>query len=502
MPEYLLALLYILTLSTVFFIFAGQPAADIIGPGNFIRRRNLWFGLTLAAFMAQSFWVYAFVAMLLLIYTNRREINPPALFFFVLLTLPSGTIPLPGFGIINSLFELSHARILALLILLPAFFSLIRQSGTLSFGRTSSDKALAAYLLLTVILYLRETTLTDTLRQTFYLFMDVFLPFFVVSRSLKNMQAFKDALLSLVLAIMVISLIAVVETTKDWLLYRPLLNTLALQGGMTGYLGRDGILRASASAGQPIALGYLMVVGMGFYMFLQESIQQKIIRRLGMVVLTAGLIAPLSRGPWVGVCVLFIVFIATGRNPARRLMGWALAGILLLLLIYVLPGGERVINLLPFIGTTEQGNVEYRENLLTNSMIVIQRHPWFGSVDYMDTPEMLSLYEGGIIDVVNTYIRVALEEGFVGLGLFVGFFTLVVNGINRAMRSIANRDSEEYLLGRVLLATLLAILLIIFTVSSISIIPLVYWSVGGLGVAYAQMMRKLSNSNVQKEGIQ
>ena len=499
MPEYLYALLQILLLSAAFFSFADRPVVAIIGHGHFTRRRNLWFGLTLAAFLAPSFWVYAFIAMPLLIYTNRREINPPALFFFILFALPSGAIQLTGLGFVSHLFELSHARILALVILLPAFFSLIRQSDTLPFGHAGADKVLAAYLLLTVILYLRETTVTDTLRQTFYLFIDVFLPFFVISRSLKNLKIFKDAMLSLVIAIMLLALIAVVESFRDWLLYRPVIGGLGLNRGMTGYLGRDGMLRVSASVGHPIALGYLMVVGMGFYFFLQGNFQQKFIRRAGMALLAAGLIAPLSRGPWVGACVLFIVFIATGRNPARRLMGWALAGMLALPLISTLPGGARVINLLPFIGTTEKGNIDYREKLITNSIIVIQRNPWFGSIDYLKTPEMVALYEGRIIDVVNTYIAITLEQGFVGLGLFIGFFALVVIGVKRAMRSIVDRESEEYLLGRVLLATLMAILLIIFTVSSITIIPLVYWSVAGLGVAYAQMVRKLSDSNTLME---
>jgi hypothetical protein len=46
----------------------------------------------------------------------------------------------------------------------------------------------------------------------------------------------------------------------------------------------------------------------------------------------------------------------------------------------------------------------------------------------------------------------------------------------------------------VLLATLIGILVIIFTVSSITFIPVVYWSVAGLGVAYIQMVRRLHNS--------
>jgi len=490
MPEYIRALIVILVLTTTFFAFARRSACAITEAENFIQRRNIWLGLTLAAFLAQSFWIYTLIAIPLLIYANRREPNPPALFLFTLFALPMAFIPIPGMGLINYLFELSHARMLALLILLPAFVALLRQGDTPKFGRTAPDKALAAYLLLTVVLHLREASLTDTLRQALYLFIDVFLPYFVISRSLKNLQAFRDTLLSLVLAIMVLAPLAVFEFLKHWILYSSLLAQLEL-AGMTGYLGRDGMLRALVTAGQPIALGYLMVVGMGFYLFLQRSIPQKLTRRLGMALLAAGLFAPLSRGPWVGAVVMLVVFIATGRYAARRLVSLALAAMLVLPFVAMLPGGEKVINLLPFVGSTENENIDYRKNLLTNSMVVIERNPWFGSVDYLKTPEMEAMRQGdGIIDIVNTYVGIALESGFMGLGLFVAFFAMTLLGIYRAMRSISDRDSEEHLLGRVLLATLLAILIIIFTASSITVIPIVYWSVAGLGVAYAQMVRK------------
>ena len=73
--------------------------------------------------------------------------------------------------------------------------------------------------------------------------------------------------------------------------------------------------------------------------------------------------------------------------------------------------------------------------------------------------------------------------------MFVGFFALVIIGVYRAMRSLPDRDSEEHLLGRALLSALLSILVTISTVSNIAIIPIVYWSFAGLGVAYAQMVR-------------
>ncbi|MNJ71236.1 hypothetical protein D3C77_677560 [compost metagenome] len=40
----------------------------------------------------------------------------------------------------------------------------------------------------------------------------------------------------------------------------------------------------------------------------------------------------------------------------------------------------------------------------------------------------------------------------------------------------------------------MGILVIIFTVSSITIIPTVYWSIAGLGVAYIQRVRRLRAS--------
>ncbi len=449
--------------------------------------------MTLVAFLTFNFWAYTLIAIPLLIYANRHETNPTALFFFILLVLPMAYVQIPGMDLINYLFDLSHPRILALLILFPAFFYLLRQGDTLPFGRTWPDKAIAAYLLLTAMLYLREPSLTNTMRQVFYIFIDVFLPYFVVSRSLKDLQAFRDTLLSLVLAIMVLVPLAVFESYKHWLLYSSWTDAPELEGGMMGYLGRDGMLRAVVTAGQAIALGYLMVVGIGLYLFLQRSIQQKLIRRFGMALLAAGLIVPLSRGPWIGAAVLVVVFIATGRNPTRRLMSLALVAMLALPVISILPGGGKLINLLPIIGSTEKENIDYREKLITNSMVVIQRNPWFGSINYLVTPEMQSMRQGqGIIDIVNTYIRVTLESGFTGLGLFVAFFALTLTGIYRAMRSFPDRDSEEYLLGRVLLATLLAIMVIIFTVSSITIIPIMYWSIAGLGVAYAQMARRIS----------
>lgn len=495
MPEHLRALIVILALACIVFAFARRPATDLIPHSDFTRRRNLWLSLSALAFISHSFWVYAVLTALVLAITQRRERNPLALFFMLLFLIPPAPIQIPGLGLINYLFALDHVRLLALLILLPAFFTLRKRAGTLPFGRTWPDKLLALYLLLSALLHLRETTLTDTLRQTLYLFTDVFLPYYVASRALKQLSDFKDAMLAFALAAMVLALIGVFEYARHWLLYSALTNAMGIHWDMSNYLGRGGSLRASASTGQAIVLGYVISVAIGFYLFLHTSVRSRLQQRLGALLLAAGLFAPLSRGPWVGSAAIIAVFIATGRNAAKRLMLLGLAAVLALPLLSIIPGGNKLIDLLPYIGTIEKGNITYRERLLDNAIIVIQRNPVLGSIDFLSTPEMQSMIQGqGIIDIVNTYLIVTLKSGLIGLALFAGFFIAIALGIYKSFRTFQDKDDETLRLGRALLATLVGVLLTITTVSSISVIPVVYWSVAGLGVAYIQMVRNLRPS--------
>jgi O-antigen ligase len=495
MPEHFRALIVILVLTGIVFAMARRPAADLIPDRNFTRRRNLWFVLTLLAFVSHSFWVYAGIAAIVLTFAGNRERNPVALFFLLLFLIPPATAEIPGFGLVNYFFALNHIRVLALCVLLPAFLVLRKRADTVAFGRTWPDKLLAAYLLLTSLLFLRETTVTDTLRQMLYMFIEVFLPYYVASRALRNLSDFKDALFGFVLAAMVLSLIGLFEYAKHWQLYSAVVYAMGMQWD-PGYLSRGGSLRASATTGQAIALGFVISVAIGFYLYLQEEVRSKLQRSLGALLLAGGLYAPLSRGPWIGAAVMIVVFIGTGRKAIKRLMLLAAAGALALPLLAIVPGGQKVLDLLPFIGTVEVENITYRQRLIDNAVIVIQRNPWLGTFNFRSTPEMQSMIQGqGIIDIVNTYIGIALSFGLIGLTLFVVFFASVLLGIRKGMRSFPKEDDEARRLGRALLATLAGILITIVTVSSITVIPVVYWSVAGLCVAYAQMARRLKHTS-------
>ena len=490
MPEYIRALIVILVLSTMVFLFARKPGRQLVDIREFNRRRNLWYGVTIVAFLSQVFWVYVIATSLMLTFALKRENNPVALFFMLLFAVPASQLSIPGLGVINYLFALSHQRLLSLILLFPIFLSITRKNRSVGFGKLTPDKFIAAYILLIVSLSLRETSVTDTLRQAFYQFIDVFLPYFVVSRAINSMRAFQGVLLGFVLAVMVMALIAVFEATKFWLVYTSLENLWGIQSGFSRYGQlRAGFQRPEVTVGS-IPLGYLMATAIGFFLYLQQGVTTRFHRIAGLLLLLVGLLASLSRGPWVGGVIIILVFVCTGRHALRRALAMAAAGSFSVFLIALSPAGDKLVELLPFIGDSDQGTISYREQLLENAIIVIGRNPWFGSTDYLETAELESLRQGqGIVDIVNTYIQVSLESGLVGLAVFCGFFALVLNSIYKAMKSIREKDPEMHLLGRALFATLAGVLLIIFTVSSVSIVPIVYWSVAGLGMAYTQLVK-------------
>ncbi|MBC7803883.1 MAG: O-antigen ligase domain-containing protein, partial [Candidatus Parcubacteria bacterium] len=85
MPEHLRALLVILALAGVVFAFARKISGGLFPAGVFEHRRNLWLGITLAAFLAHNFWVFIFAAGVLLLIAAAKDEDKVGLVLFVLL---------------------------------------------------------------------------------------------------------------------------------------------------------------------------------------------------------------------------------------------------------------------------------------------------------------------------------------------------------------------------------------------------------------------------------
>lgn len=487
MEEHLRALPVILGFATIVFLIARTPACDMANArADFGRRCSLWFAVTLVAFLAHNFWIFIVVTGAMLLLANRFERNPLAMFFAVLFAVPPVEVQISGLGLFEQLFTIHYIRLLSIAILLPAFLSLRKRAGVEPFGSTLADKILLAYMAVFFVLLLRGNTLTNSLRQgILYSVLDIFLPYYVASRSLRRLEDFRDAIMAFIVGAMVMSAIGAFEYLKGWLLYVNLDNAWGVPW-WSNYLSRGEDLRAQASMVQPIPMGYAMAAATGLYLYVARLVRNPLFWWAGFGLLLAGLYAPLSRGPWLGLTAIVGIFIVIGPGAMKRLVGLGVIGVFALPLLLWTDAGEKLVDKLPFVGNLESANVIYRQRLLEISIEVISKQPFFGAYDYLLLPEMQALVQGqGIIDIVNSYLQVGLERGLVGLSLFFGFLATVAAGAFTTMRGIADRNDERYLLGQTLFATHVGVMIMIIGVSGISFVPVIYWSLAGVCAAYA-----------------
>lgn len=498
MAEHVRALIVLMALSLVFFQVVRGAVSQLIPEATFRRWRNLWIAATLALFLSNSVWVCILVTGALLLLYRRREEHVMGLYFFLLFVSPPVPAEIPGLGIIDHLWVLDHYRLLGVTLLLPVAFALFQRASTPRVGSSPVDWWVLGYLALMSLLAFRPGNVTSGLRTVLSLWIDIFLPYYVASRSIRNEEGLRHAMTGFVVASMILSLVAIFEMLRGWKLYSAVLGALGVNEWMFGgYLMRSGFLRPNATVGNSIVLGYVLVVALGFFLYLKELLSSPLHRFLGLALLAGGIVASLSRGPWVGSLLLVASYIAIGPKAVKRVGGLGLGVVAAFLLMSLIPGGQLFIDMLPVIGTADQGNVEYRANLITSALPVIERHLMLGSFDFLSAPELQVMMQGEkIIDVVNSYIGVALYSGMIGLVLFLGIFLSTLLQIRKHARVARQLEPRVSVIGRSLFAAVSATMFIIYTVSSIIAIPVVYWPLLGICVAYTgtirDQMRKLA----------
>lgn len=460
-------------------------------PGVHGLRRGLWFALSITAFVVGDFWVFSTVALLVLIWARPRDASVPGLFLALLFVVPPSRLDIPGFGLINFFFSLSFPRLLSLVLLLPLFFLLVRQPRMPQRGWPRlADLLFAGYVAVELMLLSRETSVTSAARGAFYVFIDLVLPYYVFSRAFADVARIRDAMASLVIAGLVLSLVGLFEAGRYWLLYAGLVQGWGSPEELL-YLERSGFLRAMGSTGHAIALGYLLSVCLLLFLPLRERLRPGWQRNAMLLLLCGGLFSALSRGPWVSTAIGLLIYVALGPKPVRNVVLFSGAGLGAAVVASLLPFGGFIINLLPFVGTVETSNIDYRQKLVENSWKLIWESPVFGSTDYIERLAAMGMVQGqGIVDIVNSYLQVALASGFVGLFFFAGvLLAALFSAMGARRQALRARQDEAAAVGRALVAAQVTVMITIFSVSSIVVIPWVYWCLAGMLVGYARMVQ-------------
>ena len=476
MPDYLKALIYILIISTPVFMLARKVAVPFVPLSEFRLWRNCWYAATCAVFLASNFLLFALGMLVLSVVILKRSANPLHLYIVLLFVTPCITVAAGIPGLFGKILDVNPPRLLALFILLPVAVELWQDKRNRILA--PADMPVGAFVALISLLAIRDPLPTSIMRIVIGYLLDIALPYFVFSRGLRNAQDINRALLVFAVATMPFAAIGAFEVLRSWRLY----NIAAENWGSfltVPYLFRDGMLRAAVTAIEPIAFGFVCMAGAGCLLAVRANAVSTFWRLGALGVLVGGLLASISRGPWLGFTVCCLVMALAKPKFSLKIM--IAAALPALALVFVLGRGiDRFLNLLPFIGNADPGTVSYRSELFENALIVIERSPLFGSITFLNEPEMQRMIQGqGIIDIVNSYLQVALEFGLAGLVLFTGYFAYIAVKLAVAFRAGETTDINH----AALLGILVGMLFTISTTSSVTFIPYVYWAFSGLCVA-------------------
>jgi O-antigen ligase len=496
MTESIRILIVIMVLSGFSFWILAKPYSTIFSSTTFSHLRNSWLILVAIAFISPNFWFFIAISFVFLIAYLPKSPDEHVVYYLLLLcALPDMMATIPGFGGIQAIFNLSYNRLLIILLLVPVFLN-NRQRNPYNFKLFSvkSDIFIILFIAIQAILQFRYNTVTNALRDSSMLVVDIFIPYYIISRHVNSQEQFNRILAALLITISILALIGLFEASKFWILYSKLRSNLVGSHG-SGYDVRAGNLRATTVFMSPIVFGYVLIIGFGLLLYLRPLLKWKYLFYLNATIIILALLATVSRGPWLGFVVLILAYIWTGRGKIKKLSQGILILIITIPFLALTPFWDKFIQLLPFVGTVRSDTISYREQLFEMAWIVFQRNPLFGSTTYLQTDEMESMRQGhGIIDVVNTYIQIALSSGLVGLTLFTLIFTGLIFRVYMLLKLIPSENEDLVRLGRVLIAILVAIMFTITTVSSIDYIPIFYWTLAGLTAGYIFIARKAINN--------
>lgn len=496
MPEHFRALLFIIGLTLITFWFANKILGEHFSSKELKKWQAIWLATLTLAVVTQNFWLFSVIVLVgvtLYIPTKSSE----RVFYYLLLicVLPLEQLEIPGFAGIRYLFELDYSRLMILVLLVPL---LLKGNHTPHLFRLPSDKYIVGFIVLVSILGFRDNTLTNAVRNALLLSIDIFLPYFLLSRYLKTPEDIKKALLMLLIAIIPLAAVGVFENLKHWFVYKRISETIFDVQGFNGYTDiRGGGIRASTLFASPIILGYVMVIAAGILLYLKSISGKQAVINFALLIVIACLLSSKARGPWVGFAILLTCYMWTSRGGLKKIILVGALGILSLPVLNMTETGSKYIDMLPIIGDTRADTIDYRARLIENAWVVFQKNPLLGSTNYLETPEMESMRQGqGIIDLVNTYIQIALPSGILGLILFCALFFGLSRGCYRAIKTLPKDQYSLLQAGRSLFCILISVLFIIGTVSSIDYVPVFYWALAGIAAAYLKTIRNMINSDL------
>jgi hypothetical protein len=491
------ALVVVFAIAFTAFWLAKPIATLYMLPEDFVRRRKVWLILTVAAFISPNLWTFMLAAVPLYLWIARKDSNPVAAYLLLMHVVPPVSADLPPIGSMV-LFSLDNYRLLSFCVLLPVALKAWRRRGTTGQSSRSTDWMFLAFGILQIALFVPpdlpnhvivHDSPTNMLRRAFLVSIDMLVLYYAISRSCDDRRKIIDAQAAFCLSAGIMALIATFEHIKGWLLYQGLAerwNPLDVNYMVAWLMRGDTWLRTQASSGHALSLGIMLSIAFGFWLYLLRRAPSSRTRLGPGFAFWSGLIASFSRGPAFGAGLIYLSYSALKPRAVSRLFASGIVLATILAIVAISPLGDRIMSSIPGMGSTPDETFLYRQRLLERTVELIQENPLLG--DQLAMTQMEDLRQGqGIIDIVNTYVGVALFNGLVGLMLFIGFILSAATGTLRAARATMHADPEHGLLGYNLLACIVGMSFMIADCSLIYGVEKTFYALIAMAVAYRRL---------------
>lgn len=501
MSSHFKALIVVWVVSVAVWVFFRKPLGAAIGARRYDNWRNIWLAYLTLSFLLTNYWIFLFVASVMVFTLSLAEREKPAIYLLLCTAAPVLGESIPGFAGINRFIEVSPQLALSFLVLLPAL--LVRDGmRPAARGLSAADRFFILWMILELFLATRAPSFTHMLRSAIESYLFVVPIYFVLSRWPKTLDDFRILAAAFIFPVIVLSAISVPEAVMRWHFFNSVHDYWF--GDLDfSYTLRAGLLRTSTTVFNPGVWCVIAMAAFGLSLAFVNDKLKGVYKWTAFGLLALGMLTSLTRGPWIGAAVALAVFAMTGPKGFTNTVRLSVAGVVGLIALMFTPFADTILSLIPFIeansATVGEGTIAYRRELLASGWDEMMRNPIFGSGDFLQSSGLQHMRQGqGIIDIVNTYLQIGLRSGLVGLAIFTGIFGAALLNIRAAMKSAARYDDTLAMYCRAVFATLVGVLVSIFTISNEGQIPIVYWGFAAFAIGLARVERAARESAPEK----
>ena len=401
-------------------------------------------------------------------------------------------------GPINDLIHLTPGRMLGLVLLIPEALRLLgrRDKPTRPFWMVFADVAVFGYAAYWVLHLYLGSPLSVIARQSLPQVLDTALPYYVFTRACVDKELRFRVMGIILFAASFMAIVGIAETLSNHYFYLQFQWLYHEDWAQGRGLVRGGLLRAQAAYLGPLALAVLLMFSLALWAMLKPTMRTRSYSLLGLVLLL-GLGATFARGPWLATLVLIASLGVLRLTSGRTYLLLVVLGILALIVCWETGLVAAVIEAMRSTDPADARadfNIRYRQELLTTSLALLEQSPWWGVPNFIAYLQDLKQGEG-IVDLVNTYLIVALNVGSVGLFVYLLPFVVTLWHLARRHFKGAVDGGGE---GPIWMGIIVAMLAVIFTVSTVSIIQPVLLLTLSLAIAHLSQEAVGAESVVKK----